>query len=266
MGKLLFDDRVIIGRPVHKYNLATPEGRVAMVYDFGRDFERTQKEIKIFTGECEEFNQPYIALKIKEAHERGVKIQVMAGPVLVTANYNAAQSDAYVQHYSQPGNRRISKWKKLGDSFMITQDWLAARFCYDGMLEKRPNNTHLLMLTSVASCYGGELERAVNDAFFVVMVEPKNSDARNNLGYAYLQQGNVKDALFSLEKACALMMDSGEVSRESMENVFNNLGDAYKLAGDYRRAMKNYSHVLWLNPFHEGTLENFSACRNAMKQ
>ncbi|MDP2750414.1 MAG: tetratricopeptide repeat protein [Nanoarchaeota archaeon] len=260
----------IIGRPVPKYALKTPEGRVAMVADFGNDLDKTKSEMIVFTAECEEFNHPYISLKISEAHKRGVKIKVSAGPVLVTANYTAEQSEAYVAYYSHPAKIKASKWEKLGSSFMITQDWLAARLCYDKLLEKKPDDMRLLLLASTASCYGGDLERAVNDSFFAVMVDSKSYDARNNLGYAYLQQGNTKEALVSLNKAYNLAAtvneETGSVDRQSVENILNNLGDAHRMNGNYNRAMQYYSRVLNLNPHHPGTFENFGACRTAVRQ
>ena len=76
----------------------------------------------------------------------------------------------------------------------------------------------------------------------------------NQLGYRYLQEGNIKDAvrLFTLNT----------ISYPNSWNVYDSLGEGYLKDGQVDKAIKNYERSLELNPKNENAIKMLREIRD----
>lgn len=87
-------------------------------------------------------------------------------------------------------------------------------------------------------------------AFLQDIVEhsPGKARAHNNLGYYYMENGELSKALIYFDNAVHLDHQYFE--------AFSNRGKIYFLLNDYKNAMKNYQKALIIDPRHARTLTN----------
>jgi len=93
-----------------------------------------------------------------------------------------------------------------------------------------------------------EAEKYFNDTYEREPRVPLFGEAEmNQLGYRYLQEGNIKDAirLFTLNT----------ISYPNSWNVYDSLGEGYLKDGQVDKAIKNYERSLELNPKNENAIK-----------
>jgi pimeloyl-ACP methyl ester carboxylesterase len=100
-----------------------------------------------------------------------------------------------------------------------------------------------------------EAEKYFNDTYGREPRIPLFGEAEmNQLGYRYLQEGNIKDAirLFTLNT----------ISYPNSWNVYDSLGEGYLKDGQVDKAIKNYERSLELNPKNENAIKMLREIRN----
>jgi len=100
-----------------------------------------------------------------------------------------------------------------------------------------------------------EAEKYFNDTYGREPRVPLFGEAEmNQLGYRYLQEGNIKDAirLFTLNT----------VSYPNSWNVYDSLGEGYLKDGQVDKAIKNYERSLELNPKNENAIKMLREIRD----
>ncbi len=84
-----------------------------------------------------------------------------------------------------------------------------------------------------------------------------NSRAFNGLGDAYLNEGNIDEAVIALEKSVAL---------DSLNfRAHNNLGTIYGRRGDYRNAIRHFEKAVSIKPNHSPPFTNIGNCYYLLK-
>lgn len=100
-----------------------------------------------------------------------------------------------------------------------------------------------------------EAEKYFNDTYEREPRVPLFGEAEMNLlGYRYLQEGNIKDAirLFTLNT----------ISYPNSWNVYDSLGEGYLKDGQFDKAIKNYERSLELNPKNENAIKMLREIRD----
>jgi len=100
-----------------------------------------------------------------------------------------------------------------------------------------------------------EAEKYFNDTYGREPRVPLFGEAEmNQLGYRYLQEGNIKDAirLFTLNT----------ISYPNSWNVYDSLGEGYLKDGQVDKAIKNYERSLELNPKNENAIKMLREIRD----
>ena len=100
-----------------------------------------------------------------------------------------------------------------------------------------------------------EAEKYFNDTYEREPRVPLFGEAEmNQLGYRYLQEGNIKDAirLFTLNT----------ISYPNSWNVYDSLGEGYLKDGQVDKAIKNYERSLELNPKNENAIKMLREIRD----
>jgi len=100
-----------------------------------------------------------------------------------------------------------------------------------------------------------EAEKYFNDTYGREPRAPLFGEAEmNQLGYRYLQEGNIKDAirLFTLNT----------ISYPNSWNVYDSLGEGYLKDGQVDKAIKNYERSLELNPKNENAIKMLREIRD----
>ena len=100
-----------------------------------------------------------------------------------------------------------------------------------------------------------EAEKYFNDTYGREPRVPLFGEAEmNQLGYRYLQEGNIKDAirLFTLNT----------ISYPNSWNVYDSLGEGYLKDGQFDKAIKNYERSLELNPKNENAIKMLREIRD----
>ena len=69
----------------------------------------------------------------------------------------------------------------------------------------------------------------------------------NGIGYVFLEEGNIDEALKFFELNAKLFPEDA--------NLWDSLGEVYFIKGNYRKALKYYKKALELDPFMESSKE-----------
>lgn len=228
----------------------------------GRLFDEAKETIRIVDGECEDFLYPYMALKLEQAAKRGVEIKAIVGPVIAVRQYKAGELEKYIEHYSKNG--KVSEYQKIGDSFIIMEEWDNAIYAFEKAFEESKNACVLTNL-SYAFSKKGEFQKCLECARKSRVLDPKDFIAWGNIGYALLKMKKFDEAVRELEDALKFVDEHNiSVDRICASNMFNNLGDVYKAEGRFNEAVRMYGQVLYLDPLHEGTYENLMKVHERM--
>uniref|UniRef100_A0A7S3JYI0 protein O-GlcNAc transferase n=1 Tax=Aureoumbra lagunensis TaxID=44058 RepID=A0A7S3JYI0_9STRA len=86
----------------------------------------------------------------------------------------------------------------------------------------------------------GKIKQAISLFHTTISLDPKFSDAYNNLGNAYREDGKLEKAIHCYENALKISPDHA--------HAMNNLGNAYKDCGETRKAIACYETAIRLAP------------------
>lgn len=136
-----------------KKDLSNPEELVEELLQIGRDIDAAKpgETVRIIDGELELYNYHYATLKFVRARERGVRLEVIAGPVVQGKGF-LVDTKTYLEWYKN--EEGISEYEKLADSFYVAGELEPAMHALKKALEEQPDNER------VASKISG-LEKAI---------------------------------------------------------------------------------------------------------
>lgn len=105
-----------------------------------------------------------------------------------------------------------------------------------------------------------EWQRAEAALLHALELDPTNAMYHNNAGLLYIYMRRGDDAVEALETAVELFEDQAE------HFVFNNLGLAHELAGNYPEAREAFEEALLMNPFYSRAKVNLRRVEATMAQ
>lgn len=105
-----------------------------------------------------------------------------------------------------------------------------------------------------------EWQRAEAALLHALELDPTNAMYHNNAGLLYIYMRRGDDAVESLETAVELFEDQAE------HFVFNNLGLAHELAGNYEEAREAFEEALLMNPYYSRAKVNLRRVETTMAQ
>jgi Tfp pilus assembly protein PilF len=112
-------------------------------------------------------------------------------------------------------------------------------------------------LATLALCYQHikEFDAAIDGYKRVLAIRPDNSEAYNNMGIAFKDQGKLQEAIEAYKKALAIKPDSFE--------VYINMGNALQSKGKLEEAIEAYKKALAIKPDDSDAYNNMG---NALKR
>ena len=172
----------------------------------------------------------------------------------------------YAQVLSQfPKNKKaIQGYQKLKNPPQVEIDRLISLFNSNqlraavslGATLKRqfPGALILYEILGAANLSLGLVDDTIKNYQKVLELNPKHTDAYNNLGMAFYEQGKFAEAAESYQKAVEL--------EPSFANAHYNLGNAFKQIGDLKKAIESYRSSLAIN---SNDIEILSEYGNALR-
>ncbi|MEM7345169.1 MAG: tetratricopeptide repeat protein, partial [Chloroflexota bacterium] len=109
-----------------------------------------------------------------------------------------------------------------------------------------PSQVSQLFIQAQQAHQQGHLPQAEQLYQNVIQLDPKHSEAYHMLGLIKSQQHNYVAAVQLLEQAISLNL---EIRNISARNVYNNLGEVWRLQGELGKAVEGYKEALHLNLF-----------------
>ena len=103
-------------------------------------------------------------------------------------------------------------------------------------------------------------QRAEAGLLHALELDPTNAIYHNNAGLLYIYMRRGDDAVEALETAVELFEDQAE------HFVFNNLGLAHELAGNYEEAREAFEEALLLNPYYSRAKVNLRRVETTLAQ
>jgi tetratricopeptide (TPR) repeat protein len=146
--------------------------------------------------------------------------------------------------------------------------WQNSITLYDHTLKVTDYNW--LILNNIGFAYNdlGNYRQAIEDLSRAIEIKPGFAEAYNNRGIAYKGLGNYKLAIEDYNRAIEIKPGYAE--------AYNNRGNAYKGLGNYRQALDDYGRAIEIKPgFAEAYInkgvtsinkgDSISGCRDARK-
>ena len=131
---------------------------------------------------------------------------------------------------------------QLGQLFEIAQHPLASDY-YANAVRVQPENVEAIYAYGLSLQTKGEIEKAKNQYFTILGLEPNNFKAIYNLGYVNLiLEENVDSGFYYFEKVVQI--------KPNYDNALYNLGYCYELKGDKEKALNHYRKVLSFSASH----------------
>jgi tetratricopeptide (TPR) repeat protein len=107
--------------------------------------------------------------------------------------------------------------------------------------------------------YGGakQYDKAIADLKKAIEIDPRSSDALNNLGLYYNEKGDIENTIKSLNKSIEV--------NPNFDKAYYNLGNTYAKQGDYNKAIEFYKKAIAIDSTYEDAYNNTGNSYAAMK-
>jgi len=128
------------------------------------------------------------------------------------------------------------------------QDEISRRRAYPEIMKAiqlDPQNASYHLLLGTLFTYSNELVAAEREIKTALKYEPDLGDAHNNLGLVYLKQGRPAEAIEEFKLAV------GNLSYQTPEIAYFNLGRASYMTGDYLQASEAFARTVSILPSYE---------------
>lgn len=132
-----------VNAKLEKIDLGNPQQLTEYLLTMGKDFDRAKRgeTIIIIDDFLDDYDYPYVALKMKQAAERGVNVEIIAGPVLQEKEYFFGGLETYFEWYKTEDG--ISEYEKLADSFIMVGKKDAALYALKKAYGEQSENQRL---------------------------------------------------------------------------------------------------------------------------
>ena len=159
----------------------------------------------------------------------------------------------------------------------------------DFFLKKNPNDDILLMMKSYREWQKNRPKKAIDTIVKSIQINPYNSSSHNSLGYFYLSQKDIFNALHCFKKAIDIwpnnyralnnlgfvnkliwnFRDAINYLQEAIQispNLLSmiSLGDSFQYLGEVKNALKTHNYALKYIDKPKGDLDDFFATKWAM--
>jgi len=150
--------------------------------------------------------------------------------------------------------------KKKAQQYIATGEFEKAETIYRELISiSKIDHIVLNNLASVLMAMGkdqdGEVERLLKSS---IDIKPDNSDAYNNLGNIYTNEGRLKAAIKAYKKAIEQKSNDYE--------IYFNLGNTYRKSKNNKSAINAYKISLNLNPNYLPAINNIGICLKEEKK
>ena len=160
-------------------------------------------------------------------------------PIYVLTNTNAIYD--YASGFSRPNYHRGKAYlKQKGREGDALSEFKKA-------LRKHPDDPDIFEAMGYAYAKQGDLEKSEASYKKALDIEERFPKALNSLGVIYAKQGKIESAKGVFEKIVA------EFPLESI-NAYINLGNCYRMTGDYKMAETQYHKALMIDPENPNVL------------
>ncbi|HWZ98771.1 MAG TPA: hypothetical protein VN025_13525 [Candidatus Dormibacteraeota bacterium] len=122
------------------------------------------------------------------------------------------------------------------------ENLLPAIASMNDLLEKYPNDPHVLYLTSEWLYFQQDYDRSRAMMEKILTIDPSNAPACNMLGYSYVETGTPDPV-----KAIAYLKKYAEL-QPHQPNPEDSLGEVSRYAGDDQGSLEHYTHALRIIP------------------
>ena len=173
---------------------------------------------------------------------------VMAKAYLQQKDWPDAVAQARDALGKQPGN--LDARAVLADALLSQGAFAEAATEYSAYLKGRPDDVRTLGNFGVALIGAGALDAAIPPLRRAVEISPRSSDARRNLAAALLDHHDVAEAAGQAREAIALG------SRDPV--VYDLLGQALALAGQWNEARVQFNEALRLDPGYDDARQHLA--------
>jgi Tfp pilus assembly protein PilF len=148
----------------------------------------------------------------------------------------------------------VDIWIQLGIIYDKLNNIDSLEYCYQAALKINPqnalvNNNYAYSLSE----RGVKLDEALRMINIAIKAEPNNSAYQDTYGWIQFKLGNYESALDYILKA----INTGEAGYE----VFEHLGDVYKMMDKLEQAKEYYTKALQKNPNNKTTLEKLNSLK-----
>lgn len=130
----------------------------------------------------------------------------------------------------------------LGLAYLKKGAWDTAIACFKELINNYVYVTPHYPLSNLGFAYYKKKEYKLAEQYYLeaLKIKPKFVIALRGLGRTYIAMGRIPEAVMNLKKGIAISPDIAE--------LYLDLGDAYSLGGNYKKAWKAYKRVVELKP------------------
>lgn len=217
-----------------------------------------------------EYNLKLLAKDVQTCPE-SARIHYAYGSALIIEKGLKEETDIPAKNkYLQDGIEQLQKgvelvptyndaWYHMAIAYKELKDNPNALRCFEkARNEKYSKDAEFLVAQGVSMGEAKMFDKAFENFNAAIAINPKSSEAYNNMGIYLTDAGKLNEALVSLNKSVELKKDN--------ENAVYNIGNVYRIAGDFRKAIEYYTKAIAMKPTYADAWNNTGNCYGMLKE